>query len=210
MLFRGFHTILFLLASTMMPAFAEPAPIILIFGDSLSAGYGLERDHSWPHLLTDRLQSNGFHHQVVNASISGETTAGGLSRLPQALAQHKPDYLVLALGANDGLRGFAPSTIHDNLRTMIKLALDADISVLLVGIKIPSNYGPAYTQAFYEQFTRLAKTYPVDFLPFLLDGIALDQEFFQQDGIHPTSEAQPIILENVWKQLQPMLVQTGV
>ncbi|TNF97588.1 MAG: arylesterase [Gammaproteobacteria bacterium] len=209
MLFRLFPTILFLLAGVIMPVSAQPAPVILIFGDSLSAGYGIERDQAWPQLLPERLHAYGYDYTVVNASISGETTVGGVTRLPKTLKKYQPEILLLGLGANDGLRGLPLDAMYTHLQNMIQQAIEADTSVLLIGMRLPSNYGPVYTDAFHGQFTQLANNNPVRFLSFLLDGIALDTTLFQEDGLHPTARAQPMILENVWKELQPMLKKSG-
>lgn len=176
-----------------------------MFGDSLSAAYGIAAQRGWVALLAERLERERLDYSVVNASISGETTAGGLARLPRALARHKPAILVLELGANDGLRGLPVAEMRRNLDAMIGLARRAGARVLLVGMRIPPNYGPEYTQAFADAFAMLAKRRGTALAPFLLEGVAGDRDMFQEDRIHPTAQAQPILLDNVWKSLQPLL-----
>jgi acyl-CoA thioesterase-1 len=181
------------------------APTVLVFGDSLSAGYGIAVAQSWPALLEGRLRAERFPHAVVNASISGETTAGGKSRLPAALEQHHPAVVVLALGANDGLRGLPLAQSRANLETMIHAAKRAGARVLLVGMELPPNYGADYTRGFAAMFRELARREKVALLPFLLDPIALDDAAFQPDRLHPTAAAQPKLLEHVWTSLKPLL-----
>lgn len=193
-------TLLFILLSG-----AAQAATILVWGDSLSAGYGLKAGEAWPTLLQTRLTREGFRHTVVNDSVSGETSSGGRSRLPDALTRHKPDILILELGANDGLRGLKPDLLADNLVAMIASAKKAGARVLLVGMRMPPNYGPAYTQRFEATFADIARTHKVGFVPFLFDGFADKPEFFQADGIHPAADAQPMILDTVWRGLRTML-----
>lgn len=193
-------TLLFILLSG-----AAQAATILVWGDSLSAGYGLKAGEAWPTLLQTRLAREGFRHTVVNDSVSGETSSGGRSRLPDALARHKPDIVILELGANDGLRGLKPDLLADNLAAMIASAKKAGARVLLVGMRMPPNYGPAYTQRFEAAFADIARTHKVGFVPFLFDGFADKPEFFQADGIHPAADAQPMILDTVWRGLRVML-----
>jgi len=176
-----------------------------VFGDSLSAAYGIAANRGWVALLADRLQRERFDYSVVNASISGETTAGGLARLPRALEREKPAILILELGANDGLRGLPVEAMRKNLDAMIGMAGRAGARVLLVGMRIPPNYGPEYTQAFAGAFAALAERRGIAFTPFLLEGMADDAEKFQADRIHPTAEAQSVLLENVWTALRPLL-----
>ena len=183
------------------------ADTILVWGDSLSAGYGLEKGREWPALLQTRLHAEGFRHVVVNASVSGETSSGGRTRLPAALAEHSPTLMILALGANDGLRGLKPQLLADNLGAMIDAAHAAGARVLLVGMRMPPNYGPAYTRRFAEVFADVAAAKKVPLEPFLLDGFADRPELFLPDGIHPTAQAQPLILDTVWTKLRPMLVR---
>ena len=185
-------------------ASAEP-PVILVLGDSLSAGYGISVEQGWVNLLQRRLTERGFPHRVVNASISGDTTSGGLSRLPAALERYHPAVLVLELGANDGLRGQPPMTMSRNLAQMIEQAQQAGARVLLAEMRIPPNYGPLYTQKFQETFTELARRYNILLIPFLLNGVAGQPALIQDDGLHPRAEAQPRILDNVWVVLEPAL-----
>ena len=184
---------------------AVQASTILVWGDSLSAGYGLKSGEAWPTLLQTRLTDEGFRHTVVNASVSGETSAGGRSRLPAALEQHKPSIVILELGANDGLRGLRPQLMAENLTAMIDAARAAGSQVLLVGMQMPPNYGAAYTRRFAQTFTDVAQAREVPLVPFLLDGFADQPELFLPDGIHPTAEAQPRVLDTVWQGLQPLL-----
>lgn len=182
-------------------------PTLLVVGDSLSAAYGIPRQAGWVTLLDQRLDGRA---QVVNASISGETTSGGASRLPGLLEQHHPDIVILELGGNDGLRGLPPQQMQANLNRMIERSQGSGAEVLLVGIDIPPNYGPAYREAFGEVFQALADEYQLSLVPFMLEGIALEPELMQEDGIHPTAEAQPRILDNVWPLLTPLLQAQGV
>ncbi|MCK9382800.1 MAG: arylesterase [Sulfuritalea sp.] len=178
---------------------------ILVYGDSLSAGFGIAVSQSWPALLGQRLQATGSRLTVTNASISGETTAGGRARFAAALGQFKPAVVILALGANDGLRGLPVAAMKDNLAFMVKLAKKHGARVLLVGMHLPPNYGPNYTQQFDAAFRDLARREKVALLPFLLEPIALDQNAYQADGLHPTAAAQPKILDHVWNALKPLL-----
>ena len=183
------------------------APVLLVVGDSLSAGYGIPAEQGWIRLLQRRLSERGFPHQVVNASISGDTTSGGLSRLPAALERHRPALVVLELGANDGLRGQPPMVMANNLGRMIELSQQAGARVLLAEMRIPPNYGPQYTQKFQATFGELAKRYNIPLIPFLLEGVAGDPALIQDDGLHPRAEAQPRVLENVWPALEPLLTR---
>lgn len=185
-------------------------PVLLVWGDSLSAGYGLQRGEAWPDILQTRLQAQGFPHDIINGSISGETSAGGRARLPEAIARHKPALLILELGANDGLRGLPPRMMRDNLNAMIRDALDAGAQVLLVGMQMPPNYGPAYTRAFAMAYREVAEQTGVSFVPFLLEGFAADPTAFLPDGIHPTAEMQPRIIDNLWPALKPLLEATRI
>lgn len=181
------------------------APVILVHGDSLSAAYGIPREQGWVSLLEKRLGGDGHDYRVVNSSVSGETTAGGLSRLPALLDAHRPALLVLALGANDGLRGLPPAQIRTNLVAMVKQAKRAGTQVLVVGMQLPPNYGPVYATKFHAVFRDVAKDQKVDLVPFLLDGMATRPERFLPDGLHPNAGAQPVLLDNVWQGLAPML-----
>ncbi|WP_082627924.1 arylesterase [Pseudohongiella spirulinae] len=180
-------------------------PVILVFGDSLSAAYRMEESQGWVALLQQRLRERDYAHHVVNGSVSGETTGGGLARLPAQLAGSEPDIVILELGGNDGLRGLPVAAIRSNLQEMIELSQQAGARVLLVGIQIPPNYGPRYTEPFYAQYQELAEQYGTELIPFLLDGIADHPQWMQDDGIHPTAEAQPMIVDIVWPVLESML-----
>lgn len=183
----------------------QAAPTILVFGDSLSAAYGIPRQSGWVALLAAQLQEAKPAYQVVNASVSGETSAGGLTRLPALLAAHRPNLLILALGANDGLRGLSLEQTARNLESMVALAKKRGSKVLLVGMRLPPNYGATYTRKFQALYGDVAKKHKVDLVPFLLEGIASQRENFQSDGLHPTEAAQPTLLKTVWRHLAPML-----
>jgi acyl-CoA thioesterase-1 len=186
-------------------AAAHAAQSVLVFGDSLSAGYGLRSAEAWPSLLGERLRTQNADYALVNASLSGETTAGGRTRLPAALQQHRPQVVIIALGANDGLRGLSLDAMRSNLKAMIAAAAGARARVLLVGMEMPPNYGPDYTRKFRAVYGELARDTKVALVPFLLDGFAEKRDLFQADGIHPTAAAQPIIVDNVWPALKPLL-----
>lgn len=186
-------------------AAARADATILVFGDSLSASYGIAVDQSWPSLLNRRLAEARLGFAVANASISGETTFGGRSRLPAALQRFKPAIVILALGANDGLRGLPPAQMRDNLMAMVEAAKANGTRVLLVGMKLPPNYGPDYDRQFEQSFRAVASREKVPLLPFLLAPIAADADAFQSDGLHPTAAAQPKILDHLWPALQPLL-----
>ena len=171
---------------------------ILVMGDSLSAAYGLAKEQGWVALMETRLAEKFPHCSVVNASVSGETTAGGKTRLPALLQKHQPTHMILELGANDGLRGLSLDTMGDNLSNMLVAARLAETQAVLIGMLIPSNYGPAYARRFGNTFSDLARKQKVPLVPFMLDGFALDPNAFQADGIHPNAGAQPKILENIW------------
>ncbi len=200
------RTILFLVFfSLAIPALASQNRILVV-GDSISAAYGIESDAAWARLLQKRLQEQGLTGwQVINASISGETTDGGLRRLPKLLEQHSPQVVVIELGGNDGLRGFPPNVIESNLEAMITLAREADARVLLVGMQIPPNYGERYTTMFANIFPKLSDRYNTALVPFFLQGIYDQDELMQDDGIHPTAPAQPRLLDNLWPELEPLL-----
>lgn len=180
-------------------------PRILVFGDSLSAEYGLKRGSGWVKLMEDQLKKEGFPHTVMNASISGETTAGGLTRLPALLKKHNPSILILELGANDGLRGLPIRQTRENLQKMMQAASAIGAKTLLIGIQVPPNYGRDYTQRFQGLFTSLAKERNAPLVPFMLEGIAENRAMFQADEIHPNEQAQPRIFQNIWPVLRPML-----
>ncbi|WP_372613042.1 arylesterase [Halomonas sp.] len=195
------------LALVTLPTQADEHPVLLVMGDSLSAAYGIEQQDGWVSLLETRLDGKA---RVINASISGETSSGGASRLPDLLGQHEPDIVLLELGGNDGLRGLPPRQLEANMAGMIEASQAADAEVLLLGIDIPPNYGQAYRDAFTGVYYRLAKEFEVPLVPFLLEGIALDDNLMQNDGIHPTAAAQPRILDTVWPELAPLLEQNDV
>lgn len=195
------------LANTSSAGSTADHPTLLVMGDSLSAAYGLERpEDGWVSLLAARLDDEA---QVVNASISGETSAGGATRLPELLRQHSPDIVLLELGANDGLRGLSPSQMRSNLESMIEKSQASGAQVVLLGIDIPPNYGDAYRSAFTGVFEDLAERHELPLVPFLLEGVALEDALMQDDGLHPTAKAQPMILDNVWPTLAPLLEQAA-
>ena len=182
------------------------APTILVFGDSLSAGYGLAHiDQGWVGMLREKLKSEGYGYQVVNASVSGETTAGGLARLPRALELHHPKLVILELGANDGLRALPIEQMRANLGDMVDETVRAGARVLLLGIRIPPNYGPEYTEKFYQVFEEVAHAKAVPRVPFLLADVALEPGLMQADGLHPNEQGQPKLLATVWSALKPLL-----
>ena len=181
------------------------ARTILVFGDSLSAAYGIRPEQGWVTLLAQRLQTQGYEYQAVNASVSGETSSGGLERLPRALALHAPAIVILELGANDGLRGLPVSAMRDNLARMVQLSQTSGVRVLLVGIRIPPNYGPRYTDEFARVYPELAQQYHLPLVPFLLEKVALDPALMQEDGLHPNAAAEPMVLDTLWPYLKPLL-----
>ncbi|HCP20537.1 MAG TPA: arylesterase [Marinobacter hydrocarbonoclasticus] len=178
---------------------------VLVLGDSLSAAYGVPSETAWVELLRDRIESQDLDWTVVNASISGETTDGGLRRLPGLLEAHDPTIVVIELGGNDGLRGFPPNVIESNLANMIEQVRDTGATPLLVGMQIPPNYGQRYTTMFADIFPTLSDRYNTPLVPFFLDGIYDQDGLMQGDGIHPTEEAQPRLLNNIWPKLEPLL-----
>jgi acyl-CoA thioesterase-1 len=191
------------LGSTLVQA----APTILVFGDSLSAAYGIRQQDGWVTLLQQRLQQQRLDYTVVNASVSGETTSGGAARIAAALATHKPAIVIVELGANDGLRGLPLTQMSNNLTAIVGAAQKAGAKVLLIGMRLPPNYGARYTQEYEKSFTTLAQRYKCALVPFLLEGVAGKRELMQDDNLHPTAAAQPLILETVWKGLGPLLVK---
>ena len=201
-----FSSVRFLLFSGLL--LAAPAVLaartILVFGDSLSAGYGIRQDAAWPSLLAKRLQERKLDYSVVNASISGETTSGGRTRLEDALNKHSPGIVIIALGSNDGLRGLPVATLRENLLAMTETAQKRKARVLIVGQRLPPNCGP-YATKFHQVFAEVAKARKTAFVEFLLDGVALTPELFQADNLHPTAVAQPRLLDNVWHGLEPLL-----
>jgi acyl-CoA thioesterase I len=185
---------------------ASPPRTVVVLGDSLSAGYGLKIQEGWVHLLERRLAAQGYEYRVVNASVSGETTQGGLARLPRVLETHKPEVVIIELGGNDGLRGLPLAASRKNLEKSIELARRANARVVLVGMVIPPNYGPRYGEQFRDMFATLARQYQLAFVPFFLDKVALNPDLMQADGIHANARGQPQLLENLWPKLKPLLV----
>lgn len=188
-----------------LPAAAAEPPAILVLGDSLSAAYGMARAEGWVGLLEQRLERSNCRYRIVNASISGETTAGALNRLPELLERHRPAVVIIELGGNDGLRGIPVAEFRANLAAMIGQAQRAGARVLLTGIRLPVNYGPDYTQKFFAVYGELAEKHGTALVPFLMDGVALDPSLMQADGIHPNAAGQSRLLANVWPQLKPLL-----
>ncbi|MEX0957727.1 MAG: arylesterase [Burkholderiales bacterium] len=205
MFFRLF--LLFCLALAALPAQAKPA--ILVFGDSLSAGYGLPQRNGWVTLLERRLAADGYDYRVVNASISGETTVGGKNRINGTLRKHKPQIVIVQLGANDGLRGARITDIRRNLSAIVEISKGNGAKVLVVGMQIPPNYGPDYTIGFQAVFSEVARQHGAALVPFMLDGFAGNTSLFQHDGIHPNLEAQRLVLDNIYRHLQPLLSRPG-
>jgi len=199
--------LLFICTTCLSYASDKTEGVILVWGDSLSAAYRLEESQGWVTLLQERLVAEGINWQVVNGSVSGETTAGGLARLPAMLESSKPDIVILELGGNDGLRGLPVPAMRTNLTRMIELSREAGAKVLLAGIQIPPNYGPRYTGPFYAQYHELAEQYELPLIPFLLEGIADNPALMQADGIHPIAEAQPMIVDIVWQPLLSLINQ---
>jgi acyl-CoA thioesterase-1 len=180
-------------------------PTIVVLGDSLSAGYGIDADDGWVHLLQERLQQQGYPYRVVNASISGDTTRGGLTRVPQALAQHAPHILLIQLGGNDGLRTLPLGEMRRNLGTIIEQSRDNGTTVLLIGVRLPPNYGEVYIKKFHSVYSELAQHYKVPLVPYLLAGVGGHDQLMQVDGLHPNRDAQVRMLDNVWPYLLPLL-----
>ena len=202
---RRFVALLLLLLSTV--SYGTDSPTVLVFGDSLSAGFGIDVDQSWATLLQTRLEEQGYEHRVVNASIGGDTTESGAARIGQAIATFDPALIILELGGNDGLRGIPPSTMRANLHTIIKTSRDSGAAVVLLGIKIPPNYGQRYIAEFEDVFRQLAEELDVPWIEFFMQGVALNEELMQADGIHPNAEAQPILLDNAWPIISAALAK---
>jgi acyl-CoA thioesterase-1 len=188
---------------------AQPATL-LVFGDSLSAAYGLKEAQGWVNLLVGKISESELNFKVVNGSVSGETSTGGLARLPAMLENYTPDVVILELGGNDGLRGLPLKSLEKNLRTMVELISRSGAKTLLIGIQIPPNYGIRYTKPFFEIYGNIANSEHLGLVPFLIDGIPQQPELMQADGIHPKAEAQHLILENVWPYLEPLLRESLV
>lgn len=188
-----------------LPLAARAAATIVVYGDSLSAAYGLAQDAGWPSLLQARLRQEGYDYTVSNLSISGETTSGGAARIAAALKEHRPAVIIVGLGANDGLRGLPPAEMRANLARIVSASRRAGARVLLVGMRMPPNYGETYTRQFAQVYADIAKKYQTALVPYLFRGIDQRRDLFQADDLHPTAAAQPILLENVWKGLAPLL-----
>jgi acyl-CoA thioesterase-1 len=193
------------LAAAVPPAKAAEPGVILVLGDSLSAGYGLAPGQGWVSLLQQRLRKEGYGHRVVNASVTGETTDGGLARLDRALATHKPDIVILELGGNDGLRGLPVARVETNLGLLITKSRAAGADVLLLTVSMPTNYGPQYTSSYQRIYDDLKARYRVGAAALMSPELALDLSYFLPDGIHPNARAQPLLLNNVWGELTPLL-----
>ncbi|KEA63503.1 Arylesterase precursor [Marinobacterium lacunae] len=198
--------VIFMLVLLSNPVFASS---MLVLGDSLSAAYGLPLEKGWVNLMRERAQAQDPSIDVVNASVSGETTSGGLSRLPGLLETHAPAIVLIELGANDGLRGTPLNIVRDNLNGLVERAQASGAQVVLIGNRLPPNYGPQYTQAFFDLFSQVATEKGVALVPFLLEGVAEDWDLMQDDGYHPKAEAQPRLLETVWPQVAPLLADGG-
>ena len=200
---------LLVIIMSLCPAVARSAEeatnTLLVYGDSLSAAYGIQEAQGWVTLLESRLNEENWPYKLINGSVSGETTTGGLERLPAMLSIYQPDLVILELGGNDGLRGLPLETLKANLKKMISLIRAAGGEVLLTGIQIPPNYGPRYTEPFFSLYTEISEEDSLALVPFLIDGIPQQPELMQNDGIHPKAEAQIMILDNVWPYLEPML-----
>lgn len=181
------------------------AATVLVVGDSISAAYGLETQHGWVALLEERLAEENADINVVNAAISGETTAGGLARFPDLLTEHQPDYVIIELGGNDGLRGLSLKHMAANLTSMVQQAKQQNAVVLVLGMRLPGNYGRRYTEAFYNVYQQIAEQEQIALVDFFLDGIGAVDGMMQADGVHPTVKAQPLLLENVWQGFAPLL-----
>jgi len=196
-----------LLALTVvcLPAAHAAEQTIVVVGDSLSSGYGIATEQSWVSMLEDRLQAEGYGYRIVNASIAGDTSSGGLSRLPRLLEKHDPQLVVIELGGNDGLRGQPVAALRDNLAKMIELSRESGADVVLAGIQIPPNYGTTYTQALSAVYPELAQRYGAPLIDFILEDVALNRELMQPDGIHPNAAGQKIVFTNVWRVLGPLL-----
>ncbi len=189
-------------------ATAGSGPAVLILGDSLSAAYGIPQDRGWVALLQRRIAERGLPHRIVNASVSGETTRGGLTRLPRLLEEHRPSLVVIELGANDGLRGIADRVLAENLRALVEMSKVSGARVLLLGIRLPPNYGAAFNARFDRVFDEVARETLTPLVPFFLKGVAEERALMLPDGLHPAADAQPAILENVWPALEPLLEAT--
>ncbi len=190
----------------LLPGIARPEALtLLVVGDSLSAGYGIAAEQGWVNLLQLRLDQRGPNYRVINASITGDTTRGGLARLPRALQTHNPHIVIIELGGNDGLRGLHYDEMRANLQQMVALSREAGALVLLLGMRMPPNYGPEFTRRYHEVFHQVAAAEQVVLVPFFLELVAEDKSLMQADGVHPNAAAQPLLLDNVWPALMPLL-----
>jgi acyl-CoA thioesterase-1 len=187
------------------PAVAADEPVLLLLGDSLSAGYGMDREYSWVHLLELRLAEHGYSYRILNSSISGDTTQGGVERLPRLLDRYQPEIVIIELGGNDGLRGINPEVTRENMTTMIRKSQASGALVLLAGIKLPPNYGTDYLEQFESIYADLAAEFDTLLVPFFMDGVVFEPGLLQADGIHPNENGQPVLLDNVWEVLAPAL-----
>lgn len=187
------------------PVIAADSPVLLVLGDSLSAGYGMNREQSWVHLLDLRLKKNGHSYQILNSSISGDTTQGGLARISRLLKNYQPEIVIIELGGNDGLRGINPAVTRENIKRMIEQSQLLGAQVLLAGIKLPPNYGTVYLEQFESIYSDLAGEFNTLLVPFFMEGVVFQAGYLQDDGIHPNVQGQPILLENVWKVLAPTI-----
>ncbi len=194
-----------ILLAITVNGYGADAPTVLIFGDSLSAGYGIDVDQSWAALLQTRLTDQGYEHRVVNASISGDTTEGGAARIDQAIARFRPSVIILELGGNDGLRGFPPARMRGNLEKIVTASKDSGAAVVLLGIRIPSNYGPRYSQSFEDVYRDIAEMHAIPWIEFFMKGVARNEELMQNDGIHPNAAAQALLLDNAWPMIRDAL-----
>jgi acyl-CoA thioesterase I len=205
--------IAFVAAHAAAPAADAAAPVaqqptILVLGDSISAAYGIRVEQGWVALLQQKLKAQGYGYRVVNASVSGETTSGGAARLARALELHRPQVVILELGGNDGLRGLQLTEVRNNLEAMIRRTRAANARVVLVGMRIPPNYGPTYTREFQGLYSELARQHKLPLIPFFLERVVRNPAMMQEDGIHPSAPAQAVLVDTIWPALQPMLVRS--
>lgn len=193
----------YLISVLFMVSTSLNANTLLVLGDSLSAAYGIQPEQGWVALMEQRLDAEQY--TLINASVSGETTDGGLTRLPALLERHQPNYVLLQLGANDALRGLPINMIRSNLTALVEMIQDSGAQIAIIGIRIPPNYGPQYTESFFNLYAEIADQFGLVRVPFLLENVALDWNLMQSDGLHPNAEAQPIILDNVWPYVESLL-----
>ncbi len=203
---RLIHRSLLLCLLVLAPlSAADEPPTLLVLGDSLSAAYGIDESEGWVQLMAEKLEAEGYPHRVINASVSGETSEGGLNRLPKLLERHQPEWVLLELGGNDGLRGYPIGQLEENLTRAIERIRASGARVILLGMQIPPNYGSRYAGQFADLFPTLAEDLDLPFVVFMLEGVATNDRYMQGDGIHPNAKAQPLILDNVWPGLQAEL-----